>query len=82
LQLTVGTIKEFNAACTRVRYDANSKAGSSGSPCFDGDLRLVALHHAHDPANTTTMEPGNPVFFDSENLEREQHFTFLERKIP
>ena len=50
LQLTVGTIKEFNARGTRVRYDANSKEGSSGSPCFDADLKLVALHHAHDPA--------------------------------
>ncbi len=51
LQLAVGTITEFNAAGTRVRYDANSKNGSSGSPCFDADLRLVALHHAHDPAS-------------------------------
>jgi hypothetical protein len=50
LQLAVGTIKQFNAKGTRVRYDANSKKGSSGSPCFDADLRLVALHHSHDPA--------------------------------
>ena len=49
LQLTVGTVTEFNTAGTRVRYDANSKDGSSGSPCFDADLQLVALHHAHDP---------------------------------
>src|SRR5258708_5709898 len=49
LQLTVGTVKEFNAAGTRVRYDANSKGGSSGSPCFNADLQLVALHHARDP---------------------------------
>ena len=49
LQLTVGTVTGFNSAGTRVRYDANSKDGSSGSPCFDADLQLVALHHAHDP---------------------------------
>ena len=49
LQLTVGTIKEFNPNGTRVRYDANSKDGSSGSPCFDADLQIVALHHSHDP---------------------------------
>lgn len=50
LQLTVGTVVAFNQAGTRVRYDANSKDGSSGSPVFDADLKLVALHHAHDPA--------------------------------
>lgn len=50
LQLSVGTIKAFNASGTRLRYDANSKDGSSGSPCFNADLQLVALHHAHDPA--------------------------------
>lgn len=51
LQLTVGTVKEFNSTATRVRYDANSKNGSSGSPCFDADLQLVALHHARDPSD-------------------------------
>lgn len=50
LQLTVGTVVGFNQAGTRVRYDANSKDGSSGSPVFDADLQLVALHHARDPA--------------------------------
>lgn len=50
LQLTVGTVIEFNHAGTRVRYDANSKDGSSGSPVFDADLNLVAMHHARDPA--------------------------------
>jgi V8-like Glu-specific endopeptidase len=50
LQLAIGTVKEFNASGTRVRYDANSKDGSSGSPCFNADLELVALHHARDPA--------------------------------
>jgi hypothetical protein len=51
LQLTVGRVVEFNRAGTRVRYDANSKAGSSGSPVFDAELKLVALHHARDPAD-------------------------------
>jgi len=50
LQLTVGTVTAFNASGTRVRYDANSKDGSSGAPVFDADLNLVALHHARDPA--------------------------------
>jgi hypothetical protein len=51
LRLSIGTVKEFNGEKrTRMRYDANSQDGSSGSPCFNADLQLVALHHAYDPA--------------------------------
>ena len=50
LRLTIGTVTEFNAAGTRLRYSANSRDGSSGSPCFNADLRLAGLHHAHDPS--------------------------------
>lgn len=51
LRLTIGAVKAFNGQKrTRMRYDANSKDGSSGSPCFNADLQLVALHHAYDPA--------------------------------
>jgi hypothetical protein len=50
LQLSIGTVKEFNLGGTRMRHTANSKNGSSGSPCLNADLQLVALHHAHDPA--------------------------------
>jgi Trypsin-like peptidase domain/Effector-associated domain 1 len=60
LQLTIGTITAFNARGTRVRYDANSKDGSSGSPCFDADLNLVALHHAHDTAKPPAWNQGIP----------------------
>jgi Trypsin-like peptidase domain/Effector-associated domain 1 len=61
LQLTIGTVTRFNGAGTRVRYDANSKAGSSGSPCFDADLRLVALHHSRDPADPPAWNEGIPL---------------------
>lgn len=50
LRLTIGTVTGFNAAGTRLRYNANSLDGSSGSPVLNADLRLVGLHHAHDPA--------------------------------
>lgn len=33
----------------RVRYTTNTEPGSSGSPCFDIDWSLVALHHMGDP---------------------------------
>jgi hypothetical protein len=34
----------------RVRYATNTEGGSSGSPCFDKDWKLIALHHYGDPA--------------------------------
>jgi hypothetical protein len=33
----------------RVRYATNTEHGSSGSPCFNIDWTLVALHHMGDP---------------------------------
>jgi hypothetical protein len=38
-----------NNAPTRVRYTTRTEHGSSGSPCFDIDWNLVALHHIGDP---------------------------------
>lgn len=35
----------------RVRYNANTLPGSSGSPCLDARLELVALHHAGDTSH-------------------------------
>jgi hypothetical protein len=40
----------------RMRYTAETLAGSSGSPVFDGDLSLVALHHAGEPGSK--FQPG------------------------
>ena len=34
----------------RVRYATNTLGGSSGSPCFDFDWNLIALHHFGDPS--------------------------------
>jgi hypothetical protein len=61
MQLTIGKVTRFNATGTRMRYDANSKAGSSGAPCFNADLQFVALHHSHDPATPPTWNQGVPL---------------------
>lgn len=37
-----------NASATRVRHQTNTEAGSSGSPCFDRNWNLIALHHYGD----------------------------------
>lgn len=49
LKLAVGAVIDANANFTRLRYDANTESGSSGSPCLDVSLNVVALHHAGDP---------------------------------
>jgi hypothetical protein len=49
LKLGVGASLGSNKNGTRVRYDANTQHGSSGSPCFDLSLNAVALHHGGDP---------------------------------
>jgi len=49
LKQASGQILAVNANGTRVRHDANTDGGSSGSPCFAANLELVALHHAGDP---------------------------------
>jgi hypothetical protein len=61
LQLAIGEVSEFNAGGTRVRHTANSKNGSSGSPCLNADLQLVALHHAHDPAYPPQWNQAVPI---------------------
>ena len=42
----------------RLRHDANTDHGSSGSPCFNAALDPVALHHAGDPEYDGLI--GNP----------------------
>ncbi|WP_030275132.1 effector-associated domain EAD1-containing protein [Streptomyces sp. NRRL B-24484] len=49
LKLALGPVLGSNANRTRVRHGADTEPGSSGSPCFDLDLQLVALHHSGDP---------------------------------
>jgi hypothetical protein len=43
-----GAIIGTNANGTRLRYTTTTEPGSGGSPCFDFDLSLVAMHHARD----------------------------------
>jgi hypothetical protein len=45
----------------RVRYSVNTERGSSGSPVFDKDWTLLALHHYGDPAWKAGYNQGIPV---------------------
>jgi len=49
LQFAYDRVIEINANQTRVTYKVQTLNGSSGSPCFDADWNLVAVHHSGDP---------------------------------
>jgi hypothetical protein len=52
LKLAIDTeaVVAVNSNGTRVRYAVNTEPGSGGSPCFDANWGLVAIHHYKDPA--------------------------------
>lgn len=45
LKLAIGSVVDPNVSENRVSYTVNTEPGSSGSPCFNSGLDLVALHH-------------------------------------
>lgn len=49
LAFDTDAVQAINPRRTRVRYKTNTEPGSSGSPCFDQNWNLVALHHSGDP---------------------------------
>jgi Trypsin-like peptidase domain/Effector-associated domain 1 len=48
VKLAIGAERGSNAARNRLYHDANTQPGSSGSPCLNAKLEVVALHHAGD----------------------------------
>lgn len=64
LQLAIDTsaIISVNADRALVIYRTNTQPGSSGSPCFDANWQLVALHHSGDPDySTPKYNAGTPI---------------------
>jgi hypothetical protein len=49
LKLAFASVIGLNGNGTRVRHRVDTEQGSSGSPCFNRNLELVALHHGGDP---------------------------------
>lgn len=49
LKLAWGRSGGLNTNKTRLRHQVNTRRGSSGSPCLNARLEVVALHHSGDP---------------------------------
>jgi hypothetical protein len=59
----------LRGAGRRVRYNTNTEPGSSGSPVFDQNWKLVALHHSGDPTSLMpTYNEGIPIHLILEQL--------------
>lgn len=64
LQFAYDRVLEVNMDRTRVTYKVQTRPGSSGSPCFDADWNLVAIHHSGDPrtgADVGEYNEGIPI---------------------
>jgi hypothetical protein len=67
--LDTNAVLNLNSNGTRVRYATNTEPGSSGSPCFDFDWSLVALHHMGDPNwRNPTFNEGVPIGLIAERI--------------
>jgi hypothetical protein len=45
LKFAAGSVVASRAKANRVAHNATTERGSSGSPCFTSDWKVVALHH-------------------------------------
>jgi V8-like Glu-specific endopeptidase len=50
LKITTNTFRSLSDPPTRLTYLNDTLDGSSGSPCFNANWELVALHHSGDPS--------------------------------
>lgn len=73
-------VQRINQNGTRVRYNTNTLAGSSGSPCFNTRMELVALHHGGDPAHPdyARFNQGIPIARICELLKKRGHHDVLQ----
>lgn len=68
MRVSAGRILELNGNGTRVRYDVNTLAGSSGGPCIDAAFNLIAMHHAGVKSGPRRFNEGIPIGLIVEHL--------------
>lgn len=56
MKVAFDEVLAVNNGRTRVTYTTNTEGGSSGSPCFNADWQIVALHHSGDPRLETPAQ--------------------------
>jgi hypothetical protein len=61
LAIETDSVIGLNANRTRVLYMTSTEPGSSGSPCFDSNWNLAAIHHRGDPNFGHTSNQGIPI---------------------
>jgi hypothetical protein len=61
LALDTEAIIGLHGGGRRVRYRTNTEPGSSGSPCFNPEWGLVALHHSGDSNWAPAWNQGIPI---------------------
>jgi hypothetical protein len=77
LALDTDAVIALNENKTRITYRTNTEPGSSGSPCFNQDWSLIALHHIGDPSFISTYNQGIPIdailrLLEQRNIELEK----------
>src|SRR5688572_4087709 len=61
LELSFGKALAYNGSATRLRYDANTTEGASGSPAVTMALDPFGLHHAAGPARSQKFNQCVPL---------------------
>ena len=64
---------------SRVNYKTNTMRGSSGSPCFNKDFELIAMHNYGETNSDPPFNRGIPIVTIVEDLKRNNCFHYLDQ---
>tara|TARA_R110000744_G_scaffold114988_1_gene215059 strand:+ start:11439 stop:12536 length:1098 start_codon:yes stop_codon:yes gene_type:complete len=70
LQISFGFEKSLGLSNNgnRLRYNVNTENGSSGSPVFDHNFELIALHNMGDPSFNPQYNQGIPIWLIAKKI--------------